>query len=171
MERFLNSLEKAIKNKNWYAALFIGLAIPDICGKIENPNDRAGPRYRAWFKAYVEPQYTMEVGRSSGESHIFLSADDCYALRCAYLHEGADDITEQNARETLERFHFIEPPPNNGRVHCNQRDQVLQLQVDIFCSDIISGVKKWLAGKSENKDIKERLNHLIKIYEVPDIGF
>lgn len=82
MDRFLRSLEKAIENKNWYAALFLGLALPDICGKVENPNENVGPRYRAWFKKYVEPKYTAQVGiPTGGNPHIFLSAHDCYALR------------------------------------------------------------------------------------------
>lgn len=164
MECFLASLENAIENKNWYAALFIGLALPDICGKLENPNGQVGPRYRAWFKAYVEPKYTRQNGPGQ-KSHIFRSANDCYSLRCAYLHEGADDITEQNAREALERFHFIEPR-DKGIVHCNQINQVLQLQVDIFCNDIISGVRKWLADKTENNDITKRLKNLITISSI-----
>ena len=38
MESLYRALESAITNKNWYAALFIALSIPDICGYIESPN-------------------------------------------------------------------------------------------------------------------------------------
>lgn len=61
----------------------------------------------------------------------FLNGGDCYALRCAVLHEGSDDIVEQRAREALERFEFYEPAPGL-RMHCNQIGVRLQLQVDLF---------------------------------------
>jgi hypothetical protein len=156
MERFLSSLENALKDKNWYAALFIGLALPDICGKLETPNNSVGDRYRAWVKKYLEPKYTLKIGPEK-QKHIFLSAEDCYALRCSYLHEGTDDITEQKARKILESFLFIEPP-NKGSIHLNQSNQKLQLQVDIFCNDIIAGVKQWIIDTQDIKEITESIN-------------
>ena len=36
-----------------------------------------------------------------GAPHVFLHGEDCYALRCAVLHEGADDIVTQRARVAL----------------------------------------------------------------------
>ncbi len=169
MEKFLTSLNNSLDNNNWHAALFIALALPDICGKMENPNGNVGPRYRDWCKQYLEPKYTHLIGADQSQ-HIFLSASDCYALRCAFLHEGADDITEQNAREALDKFHFIEPP-KSGSVHCNQSNQTLQLQVDIFCRDILSGAEQWLDDNKDNNEIKNRIDNLITIYASNNISF
>ncbi len=166
MDTFLNALRSGIHKKNWHAALFIALALPDICGKMEDPDGKSGPRYRSWFQRYVEPKYTNWVGpRDTGHEHKFLSASDCYALRCAYLHEGADDITEQTAREALERFHFIKPS-RRSILHCNQINQVLQLQVDIFFNDIIAGVEQWLADTKIDNNIQKRLDSLITIRSI-----
>lgn len=94
---------------------------------------------------------------------MFLSPSDCYALRCALLHEGRAEITEQRAREALDRFHFIEPP-KSGMVHCNQSDNVLQLQVDIFCQDIINALRAWINDTKSNTDIQQRLSGVLKVY-------
>ena len=65
------------------------------------------------------------------EEHVFLSGADCYALRCAFLHEGRDEITDQRAGEVLDAFAFVVPPAGSA-IHSNQNNQTLQLQVDIF---------------------------------------
>ena len=53
MKDILDAIRKAIKDKNWCGALFISLALPDICGKIENPNFLSGKRYKDWFNKYM----------------------------------------------------------------------------------------------------------------------
>ena len=138
MEIIIKSLNKAINNNNWYVALFTALSLPDICGKIEDPKKSSTQRYKEWFDKYLAKKYKKEIGTKKQE-HVFLSADDCYALRCAYLHEGSGEIIDQNTRRTLEYFQFS-APPESGSIHCNQSNNTLQLQIDIFCSDIIEGV-------------------------------
>ncbi|MDZ7993125.1 MAG: hypothetical protein RM022_025760 [Nostoc sp. EfeVER01] len=64
-------------------------------------------RYLNWYNSYIKEKYTGIGGRWNEEKEyvydenaksIFLSGEDCYALRCAYLHNGLDEITEQKAR-------------------------------------------------------------------------
>jgi hypothetical protein len=62
-------------------------------------------------------------------------------MRCAYLHEGRDEIVEQKAQEALERFQFV-VPPEGCVVHSNQFNNSLQLQVDIFCREIADAVSR-----------------------------
>lgn len=97
--------------------------------------------------------------------HVFLSGDDAYALRCAYLHEGGSDITYQKARKALHDFLFVEPP-GQGSVHCNQSNSSLQLQVDKFCADICDGAQTWLEDHKENPDIKDRLSLLLTVHKI-----
>jgi hypothetical protein len=70
---------------------------------------------------------------------------------------------DQRAKEVLDRFHFIEPPPR-GRFHCNQSDNVLQLQIDIFCNDMLSGLLQWVNDVQEISEVNERINNILKIY-------
>ena len=37
MERFTTSIEGSLRTGNWFAALFLALALPDICAALEQP--------------------------------------------------------------------------------------------------------------------------------------
>ncbi len=156
---------KCVADKNWYGALFMALTLPDICGKIEYPSKSSFQRYKDWFERYLEPHYTRPVG-AAAIVHKFLSGSDCYAIRCALLHEGTDEIGEQKAREALERFHFTEPP-QNGCTHCNQSGNLLQLQVDKFAIEMIQAIRSWLSDISSDNEKQERLSKLMKVYSAP----
>ena len=113
-------------------------------------------------------KYTSEIGPQR-KKHTFLSGSDCYALRCALLHEGVGDITAQKAQDVLTRFHFVFP--RQGLIiHCNQSNDALQLQVDIFCKDACEGVSAWLKDVNEVEEIQSRLENILKIYP-PGVGF
>mgnify|MGYP006308626119 CR=1 FL=1 len=164
MERFTNSIRTALQAGDWYGALTTALTLPDICGRMETPNEGSNRRYARWFYDWVEPSYTME---SFGERHVFLSGNDCYALRCSLLHEGGENIEEQRAREALDNFHFIVPPPNGNSFHKIQSNQSLLLQVDIFCNDVADAVDNWASSESANTpEVLERINGLLLIRDV-----
>ena len=77
MRRFTESARKAVADQNWFAALFVSLALPDICGSLEDPTAKVGERYMNWFNRYLAPRYGK-----------MFSAEDCYYFRCACLHQG-----------------------------------------------------------------------------------
>jgi hypothetical protein len=162
MNDLIKALESSIENKNWFASLFIALSIPDICGYLQSPHELSQIRYKIWFEKYMLKKYSSPVGISD-TPHIFLSPSDCYALRCAILHEGREEITDQSAREALDRFHFSEPP-HEGSVHCNQINNVLQLQVDTFCDDMLSGLREWFKNVKEDMVIMTRIRNMLKVY-------
>ena len=85
MQHFFIAIEQALQSGNYYAALTTALALPDICGWIENPSIGSKARYVAWFEKYVQDKYTRQPGYVVA-GLVFLSGSDCYALRCAYLH-------------------------------------------------------------------------------------
>ncbi|MBA7504750.1 hypothetical protein ES706_03404 [subsurface metagenome] len=109
MKQLIDSVESSIKAENWYAALILTLTLPDIAGKIDNPNSASNSRYAAWFDKYVGEKYKAKIGADKVE-HIFLSGNDCYALRCSFLHEGKSEIVHQRARNVLDDFEFVVPP-------------------------------------------------------------
>lgn len=99
-----------------------------------------------------------------GNVHTFLSGNDCYALRCALLHEGVENIGAQRAQEALESFHFT-IPPENGCVHMNQVGSVLQLQINEFAKDVIAGIQSWLYDISADEQKQSELAGLMKVYD------
>lgn len=165
MENFVQAVRKSISNKNWYSALSLALTLPDICGVLEFPEliNNSKKRYSDWFDKYLSEKYTIYIGPEH-EKHIFLCGCDCYALRCALLHQGEDNISLQRARKALDSFAFIEPPPNGLIIHLNKFDSKLQLQVDIFCEDICSAVDGWINEMDISKpEIISNFQSLINI--------
>ena len=163
MKDILDAIRKAIKDKNWYGALFISLTLPDICGKIENPNFLSEKRYKDWFNKYMSAKYIYG-------DRTFLSSDDCYAFRCVLLHEGSDDIAGQKSRKILEKFLFMTSGPHcnymqNNYVNGQRVKTSLQLRVDKFCEDICDSVEQWLKDTSTDTAIMNRVHETIKIYE------
>lgn len=170
MKHLTSAVEMSVGHGNWYSALTLALTLPDICSKIDEPTEKSSrKRYIRWTDKYFTPKYTHLMPRFSPErgsfkeEHTFLSARDFYALRCSVLHEGSDLVTGQAAREVLERFQFIAPPPNGSMIHCNQLDAHLQLQVDMFCADVCEAVDEWYASISEGSDQAKRISELMTI--------
>jgi len=141
MEHLTNAVRLAVGGSNWYAALSLALTLPDICGGLESPKKTSRARYVEWCNSYLVPRYTLRVG-ADGRERVFLHGKDCYALRCAVLHEGSD-IVGHSASEALDSFLLV-APRDGWTVHCNQSGTKLLLQVDLFCEDICKGVDEWL---------------------------
>lgn len=154
----------AVADGNWYAALALALTIPDICARIETPNVGSNKRFARWWNENLTPTYTRSV---CGRPHVFLHAEDAYALRCAFLHEGRADIDEQRSQKVLSSFRFVAPSPKTS-VHCNHVNDVLQLQVDTFCEDVCQAAEVWADALPEEQDYPPLLE--IEIID-PERGF
>ncbi len=166
MEPILLAIETAMKNKNWHGALLICLTVPDICSSLENSTHNSKERYINWFKKYLDDKYNK-----------YLSGDDCYALRCSYIHEGTNVIEHQRARKVLDKFVFI--PQGSHFIlisNCNfggtadDNKNILQLSVETFCKDIIEAARKWLGDIESNSEIQERISDMLKIEDKLTIG-
>jgi len=166
MNDICDSLEKSINNEAWYPALATALTLPDICGAIDQPTVHGRPRYITWFDANLSQLYSSQAGPTMDindplHAHLIkaiqqfepdatmvdgrmtttlLSGDDCYALRCAYLHSGSDDVGVQPASKVLDRIVFTTPSKVDSTGHRNKavydEKHVLQLQIDIFVMDV-----------------------------------
>ncbi len=156
MRHLLTAINASVAQQNWYAALGVTLALPDICGWLEDPSASTQDRYVSWFDRFVAANY----------EGFFLKGRDCYALRCAFLHEGRDEIVTQRAREVLDRFQFTVAPGPGLTIHCNRFGSKLQLQVDIFCSEFVTGGEAWLQQVSSRPDVQARMLSLLHIYDV-----
>lgn len=162
---FIESVKKSLETENYYAALSLSLTLPDICSSLEFPKEKnTGKKYKFFFDKYLLSKYQSQIGPNK-DVYTFLNGSDCYALRCAFLHQGADNIEKQRAREVVKKFQFIVPPKNGSIVH-NNGGSVLQLQVDIFCKDIIQGVENWMKENKDNEKVSMNANKLLSIKEI-----
>jgi hypothetical protein len=152
----------AVHARNWHAALSLALTLPDICARLERPEVKSSRlRYTDWCDRYISPRYTMQIG-GSAEPHVFLSGSDCYALRCAVLHEGSDDIVNQRAKYALDGFRFTEPLPGVF-IHMNKLNNRLQLEVDRFCADVCAAVAQWLDDVASRDDVQTSMGSLMRV--------
>lgn len=166
MNRFITAIKAALSTENYYAALLMAITIPDICGNLENPEKKSQERYVEWFNRYMVDKYTVMVG---GGSYVFLSGEDCYALRCSFIHEGVDNIMTQRARKALTSFIFVKPGRNI--IHRNQCDDKLQLQVDMFCLEICQAVEQWVKEVvNSNQAVQKRCQELLTIHSQEDLS-
>lgn len=165
MSNFTNAVKDSLKQENWYSALTLALTLPDICGKLENPNQSSSKRYVNWFDTYLKKKYSIDAW---GEEHIFISGKDAYALRCSYLHGGEGEISSQRIKTLLEEFVFLAPKFVNGEYtgsHCNQFNNILQLRVDLFCLDICNAVEEWVSNNCEKQRIQKIAHNMLEIHE------
>lgn len=173
MERFVGAIEKALKDENWHAALGLALCMPDICRSLEVPGSRGRAKYAHWYDRYLLPKYTVDYGPvrtygtiTTGGVKVLMSGRDCYALRCAYLHEGTDSTELQDAREALNRFHFVYqsldgyPPAHRNLIN----GDTLQLWVDAFCREMCEAIRQWAADVANDETIQKRISELLHVY-------
>lgn len=156
MDRFTNSIKKNLETENWCGALFMALTMPDICGKIAYPEvEHSGQRYKNWFNANLAEIYKTY---SHGYETVFLTASDCWALRCSLLHAGTDDITEQRAQEVLSKFEFTTMAMH--KIHFNN---ILVLNVSNFCNEVIQAVEAWYIPIARDPDVIGKISKIISI--------
>jgi hypothetical protein len=165
MFHLTRDVRNAVISGNYYAALSLALALPDICGKLEKPGIYSiEKRYVTWFKANLQDLYTRPAANGITK-HVFLTGEDCYALRCAFLHQGDMDITTQRARLVLERFHFFCPPPDGSRIDRNQQRNALVLQVDVFCEEVCVAVDAWTTRFLADPALRSRIEAIPQILD------
>jgi hypothetical protein len=164
MVHLLASVRRAVADQNWYAALSMALTLPDICGKLEDPTKGSKARFVAWYNAHLKPKYAGPMVPPAPPA--LLSGEDCYALRCAYLHEGEMDVSAQAARDILDRFIFISPSADGSVFHNNlvrnprTNQNILVLHVDRFCEDVCQAVEAWIVRVHGDVNILAQLGNL-----------
>ncbi|GEM_PF-3746465 len=102
LEDRLQEIENLLSSKYYQAALALALTVPDICSKVEFPDEKGtGKRYIKWFALHVEHNFEPvhlpenENDAAPDYSKRALNGEMCYGLRCAFLHSGSDDINEK----------------------------------------------------------------------------
>jgi len=90
--------------------------------------------------------------------NTFLTGADCYALRCAYLHQGIDDTEGQPARETLNKFHFT-----TMQMHRLMAFDMLTLNVRRFCLEFCGAADRWAEERGGDARVADELGRLLTI--------
>ena len=152
MRDFLEQIREALGNPRlYYLALFASLALPDICGAISSDNGQAHrKKYIEWYDKYM------------AHTCHFLAGEDCWRFRCSLLHQGST----QHPKGSYARIVFVEPSATTSVLHCNVLNDALNIDVTVFCADMIQGVENWLQ-ENENTQLYQK-NHSKFVRRYPD---
>lgn len=164
MQRFTNSGRDAIAQNNFYAALSIALMLPDICASMEDPGPgKTQKRYEKWCDKWVIPKFT-----NSGT--VWLSAQDCFQLRCSLIHSGSTQI-EQTKRKGLDEIVFFD---NEIKTHFNKvtgqtingvkQPNVLQLNAAKFSETMYLAAEAWDAAVASDAAVQSEKAKLLVIH-------
>jgi hypothetical protein len=127
MEDLFNEIERGLDAGVYHLSLGIALCIPDICAALQSDDGKTnGKKYKEWYNRYVGDK-------------IVMTADDCYYFRCSFLHQGST----QHEKSQYGRIIFVEPNPM-GVFHNNVLEGALNIDVRIFCRDLINSARQWL---------------------------
>lgn len=160
MKRFTDAGRAAIDAGNLYAGLSLALMIPDICASLEDPGPgKSQSRYVRWCKVWVEPKFTFKIGPMR-KPHVFISADDCYQLRCSLIHSGQSSI-DSSKRKYLHRFEFFDETVG---AHLNQVNEFLQLKASNFTRTMFEAADEWDAAKANEEAVQQEKAKLLVIH-------
>lgn len=107
-------IRKAFNAEAYLSAISLALTIPDVCGSRLHPDMYVHERYVAWFDKYIAQAYldeaTLVVDGELVDPRYYFDGEDCYQLRCAYLHQGvnAPDRTKEKTVYNVIQFRVFE---------------------------------------------------------------
>jgi hypothetical protein len=148
MDDLIDSIRGSIAEKNSFAALFVAVCIPDICGKIQSASSNR--HYSEWFEEFMPAVYRKHV-----------SGGDAYAIRCATIHQASNDLSLHAAAEKLDKYFFTPEGRHLITVDNLNGDHVRRCVISIrkYCEDIISSYGLWMSDKVENNtELKVRFH-------------
>lgn len=149
MEFLLKEIEQALDNGLYFVALQSALTLPDICGALQSPNGIAKKhKYIRWYNKYAK----------ESDSNA-LSGEDCYYFRCSCVHQGST----QSSDSSYKRILFL-IPSNQLVMHNNIINDALNIDIKIFCTNIISSVRKWEQKIKGEPNFIRNYDKLLKVY-------
>lgn len=148
MRDFFDQVDAATNGGLYYIGLLGALAIPDLCGAMQADDGIATkPLYIGWFDDYVGAKYEG-----------LLTGADCYDLRCGFLHQGR----LHRAGSRYARVIFLEPGTSTNIFHKNVMDDVLNIDVRIFCNDMTEAARNWLRTAEDSDLYRQNIDNFLK---------
>jgi hypothetical protein len=156
MEDYFNQVREVAKTHLYFLSLGAALTIPDMCAGMESANGRSsGALYKAWVDQYLAPRYVV------GPAHTpSFSGEDCYGLRCAFLHQG---YLEPHAG-SYTRVIFTEP--HSGiTMHNNVMNDALNIDVTIFANQMVDAAEQWISAAKSTSNFRANYPKFMQRYE------
>lgn len=150
VEIFIKDIKKALDNDCLWTALSLTLSIPDICGKMSYPNEKPKDRFIKWFDEYLGQYEKFPIKKDEIEMP-YLNGKLFFQLRCAFFHEGTNNVEGNKTSFDLESFQFI---------ICEKND------FDIYPDFISSSTPEWVYSDGTKKTGKTSYTMEINIRNI-----
>jgi hypothetical protein len=156
LDLYLRDMMRSLECGAPYSALAMALSIPDICGSIQYPNSNVGERYICWV---------AEWGQL-----LTMSAEDCYAIRCAYLHNGSGVFSQSSAKAAnFARVEFTVGQTVGG--WASKADPISQdvpkgkirTPIEDFCKAMVNAAMAWRIHSKHDSRILAAVDGLMQI--------
>ena len=173
MINFIKEIESCLATQHLRCAVGMALTLPDICGKVEYPDEvQVRKRYADWCNQYLWNQGFITLSTSIDENaqHI-LFGDVCYKLRCAFLHSGNTDLNQRkNDRypffelrisSAMDNGIFVEP------YTVNNKGEVSRFTLDIrhLCHVLCNAAKEYYENHEPKSDFSEHQFSIVDVEE------
>ena len=154
---YLDDMLLEVRASNYYSGLALALSILDICAKIEYPAiEKIGDRYRKWVEEWCKM--------------ISISADDCYALRCAYLHSGTDALEGRSAENAIfDAIGFTVGKSGGGWLTRafpsadGKSKPTAAILVESLCQEIATSADDWCRARGTDQRVADRIAALMQM--------
>jgi len=108
------------------------------------------PRAGEILRRILPPHMVQALSQIPGGIPGFespLTGDACYRFRCSLLHQGSS----QHPESPYERIIFVEPGTTTNVIHYSMSNNVLIIDVNMFCLEVIAGARLWLDANEDTE--------------------
>lgn len=164
-EEIIYDINKALDAGAYLSALALAIAIPDFCGKYYirktkdcNKEYNTQFRYIKWYKRYFLMETNEENHDSDCKSKYSkmnlanLSPEQCYALRCSFLHEMSENINEQKGAMKGQKTTDVTLSRGNVSIilyEDKENNQHTSPGIEIFIHQMILAYRRFLKDNPE----------------------
>ena len=174
IEPLLSEIEKALELRMYYAALHMALSIPDILSQAAYDLNKGGKRpYIKWFNENVRNSvfgylYSENPLHNENDNTPEINGEVCYALRCALLHDGGNDIEDNTkinefvlsfTNEDFVRGDYagVEPKFDKSGTYIGDK-HYLYISCKGLCVDLVNSAKTFIKNNPNLNYQKIRIN-------------
>ena len=177
MLSLIEEIESCVLHNNLRCALGMALTLPDICARVEFPDERdTSKRYEKWCDRHLFKQGYLPSHETNDSVDLkqrkrirVIEPKMCYKLRCAFLHSGNLELNQRDDDNyPVFCLQITSTKDNNIYVgskmeNCEGITKEIKIDVRLLTKVLCNAAREFY----ENCKTKERFeNHHINIIDV-----
>ncbi len=157
MEEIFDEIQGALDAGFPYAAIMLALALPDVCASLALPSE-------AKEKSGVTSRYIKWYNDNVADHLQFLTAEDCFSLRCGVVHSG---VMGNKDRKFERAFFMVNSPVKNIEMTDNSINGVtygrtVGLDTSFFIATMIEAARKWYETAKDTPNVQKNSSRLVR---------